>query len=225
MLRAEIACGFRHARPHALVFHQIVVHLEPGKPAFIVHMEGRFEIQRIHQGGAVNVYLSLTTVCFISHGRATVLTEMPVHTLGAFECFRCFAGPFEVLDRHSNPGDHGCSTVSATIFAMTVAGPGRVAVVLPPRLSAEAMSARCHVFHRFHPWCSGHAEPRTLSRADYTVFSKTCSRPVAAEMRLIAYARTGPMDHAARATSALLTNVMNHPGSGRMMEACCGARR
>ena len=126
------------------MFRQIIIHLQPGKPAFVIEVKFRRECCRVGKRGGIDMHGAGIMAGFETKGRATCAAKITPYAWRAFKGVRSCAPPFEILERHADPGNDRCRTVPATVVAMAITAPARFSLELPAGFPAKAMPSCCH---------------------------------------------------------------------------------
>ena len=126
------------------MFRQIIIHLQPGKPAFVIEVKFRRECCPVGKRGGIDMHGAGIMAGFETKGRATCATKITVHARRALKGMRSCARPSEVLNRHTDPGNNRCGTVPATVVAMAITSPAHLTLEFPTGFPAKTMSSCCH---------------------------------------------------------------------------------
>ena len=76
--------------------------------------------------------------------RATCAAKITPYAWRAFKGVRSCAPPFEILERHADPGNDRRGTIPATFVAMAITAPARLSLELPAGFPAKAVPSCCH---------------------------------------------------------------------------------
>ena len=113
------------------MFRQIIIHLQPVKPAFIFEVKFRRECCRVGKRGGIDMHGAVIMAGFETKGRATCAAKITPYAWRAFKGGRSCAPPFEIRERHADPGNDRCRTIPATVFAIATTAPARLSLEIP----------------------------------------------------------------------------------------------
>ena len=139
-----LSCAIRRLKKCPLMLRQIIFHLQPEKPAFIVEVKFRCEACRVRERGGIDMHGAGIMPGFETKGRATNATKITLYAGRALKAMRSCARPPEVFKWHADPGNNRCGTVPATIVTMAIAAPTHLTVEFPNGFPAKTMSSCCH---------------------------------------------------------------------------------
>ena len=126
------------------MFLQIIIHLQPGKPAFVIEVKFRRECCRVGKRGGIDMHGAGIMAGFETKGRATCAAKITPYAWRASKGVRSCAPLFEILQRHADLGNDRCRTIPATVVAMAITAPARLSLALTAGFPAKAVPSCCH---------------------------------------------------------------------------------
>ena len=114
--------------PHVSADHHQSSASEAG---FIIEVKFRRECCRVGKRGGIDMHGAVIMAGFKTKGRATCAAKITPYAWRTFKGGRSCAPPFEIRERHADPGNNRCRTIPATVVAIATTAPARLSLELP----------------------------------------------------------------------------------------------